>query len=105
MARINSLIRSLDGRYFFTIVFIAAGLFYLSFGYFVTAEPVAAVANAAAPLTATTVSVHVDTNPQGLTFTADGMAYSSAQTFDWELGSLHTLSAASPQSGATDTRY
>jgi hypothetical protein len=46
----------------------------------------------------------VTTNPAGLSFTADGTAYSSAQTFAWIPGSTHTISTTTPQS-TVGTRY
>ena len=52
-----------------------------------------------------TVSVTVNTQPAGLAFTVDGVSYNSTQVFDWELGSIHTVTVLSPQAGPTDTRY
>ncbi len=48
--------------------------------------------------------VTVSTTPSGLVWTADGEAYTTAHTFDWEEGSLHTLSVSSPQYTSTDIR-
>src|SRR5260221_368285 len=47
----------------------------------------------------------VSTNPPGLGFTVDGVAYTSAQNFSWALGSAHTLAVNSPQNGIAGTRY
>ena len=49
--------------------------------------------------------VIVQTSPPGLRFAVDGTAYTSAQAFTWNLGSLHTLSAGSPQTGGTGIQY
>jgi hypothetical protein len=51
------------------------------------------------------VSVAVQTNPAGRSFTVDGTTYTSAQTFTWASGSGHTVSTTSPQSGGVGTRY
>jgi GH25 family lysozyme M1 (1,4-beta-N-acetylmuramidase) len=51
------------------------------------------------------VSVAVQTNPSGRSFTVDGTTYTSAQTFTWASGSGHTVSTTSPQSGGVGTRY
>src|SRR4051794_31273522 len=50
-------------------------------------------------------TITVDTNPSGLSFTVDGTTYNSPQSFNWELGSAHTIGAVSPQPGDTNTRY
>ena len=61
------------------------------------------------PITATnpptTISVTVQTNVSGRSFSVDGTNYSSAQTFTWTSGSSHTISTTSPQSGGTGTQY
>ena len=51
-----------------------------------------------------TSSITVTTNPAGRSFSVDGTTYSSAQTFEWEQGSSHTMSVESPQ-GSDGTRY
>ncbi len=53
----------------------------------------------------TTPSHTVTTNPPGLQVTVDGTNYTSPQTFNWAVGSSHTLSATSPQSGGAGTQY
>ena len=45
------------------------------------------------------------TNPPGLGFTVDGVAYSSAQNFSWVAGSMHSVAVSSPQNGTAGTRY
>ena len=52
-----------------------------------------------------TVSVTVNTSPSGLSFTADGTAYTSAQNFNWAPNTQHTIATTSPQSGAAGTQY
>jgi len=48
--------------------------------------------------------ITITTSPIGMTFTVDGISYVSAQSFNWTAGSLHTISATSPQ-GSDGTRY
>ncbi len=45
----------------------------------------------------TVVTVTVGTNLTGLTFTVDGVTYSSTQTFTWQLGTVHNIGTTSPQ--------
>ncbi len=50
----------------------------------------------------------IDTNPSGLQIIADNVVYNSPQTFSWDtwrVGSSHTISVSSPQSGTSGTRY
>jgi len=47
----------------------------------------------------------VATNPTGLQVTVDGVNYTAPRTFDWVVGSSHTLSVSSPQSGGSGVRY
>jgi hypothetical protein len=49
--------------------------------------------------------VTVQTNLAGLTFTVDGISYSSTQTFSWVPGDSHNIGTISPQNGATGVRY
>jgi hypothetical protein len=49
--------------------------------------------------------VVVQTVPDGLGFTVDGVTYSSAQTFQWVQGVAHTVATTTPQSGAGSTYY
>jgi len=51
------------------------------------------------------VSVTVQPSPAGRSFTVDGTAYTTAQTFTWTPGSSHTLAASSPQSGVAGVQY
>jgi List-Bact-rpt repeat protein len=52
-----------------------------------------------------TVPVVITTNLSGLSFSVDGAAYNSAQTFAWTPGSSHIIAATSLQSGPAGTRY
>ena len=47
----------------------------------------------------------VATSPAGLGITVDGTSYTGPQTFTWAVGSSHTMSVASPQSGVTGVQY
>ncbi len=64
--------------------------------------------NAAESVTANflpiTVQVTVGTSPPGPSFSVDGIAYSSAQTMTWTVGSSHTLATTSPQTPVTGTQ-
>jgi surface antigen len=51
------------------------------------------------------ISVTVQPNPSGCSFTVDGTAYTTAQTFSWVSGSSHPIAATSPQSGGTGIQY
>jgi hypothetical protein len=51
------------------------------------------------------VPITIATSPSGLQITVDSTAYTSPQTFYWEMGSSHTIGVASPQSGVTGTQY
>jgi hypothetical protein len=50
------------------------------------------------------VSVTVTTSPANLSFTVDGTTYTAPQTFNWVVGSSHTIATTSPQnvSGGTE---
>jgi|HubBroStandDraft_1064217.scaffolds.fasta_scaffold00113_18 predicted outer membrane repeat protein len=50
------------------------------------------------------VTVTVTTSPANLSVTVDGTTYTAPQTFDWVVGSSHTLNTTSPQnvSGGTE---
>jgi hypothetical protein len=39
----------------------------------------------------------IDTNPSGLAMTVDGVSYTAPQTFNWTVGSNHTIGTDSPQ--------
>jgi hypothetical protein len=54
---------------------------------------------------ASTVQVTVGTSPVGRSFTVDGTNYTSTQVFTWNVGSAHTISTTSPQSGSPGTQY
>ena len=53
-----------------------------------------------ADFTNTPVQITVGTNPTGLSFTVDGINYTSTQIFTWNVGSAHTVATTSPQAGA-----
>lgn len=52
-----------------------------------------------------TAAVTVTTNPAGRSFSVDGVTYTSAQTFAFTAGSVHTVAVTSPQAGGTGTQY
>ena len=52
-----------------------------------------------------TVATTIATNPSGLQIAVDGTTTPSPQTFNWAVGSSHTISVASPISGTAGTRY
>jgi len=57
------------------------------------------------PTSTPTVQVTIETSPTGRSFTVDGTAYSSTQTFSWQPGSSHTIATTSPQNGGTGIQY
>jgi hypothetical protein len=50
------------------------------------------------------VAVAVASNPAGLQIRVDGVLYTTAQTFNWTIGSIHTVEAVDTVSG-TGTKY
>jgi hypothetical protein len=50
-------------------------------------------------------SVTVTTSPGGLSIIVDGTTYTAPQTFNWVVGSSHTLNTTSPQAGPAGTQY
>ena len=50
-------------------------------------------------------SITVDTAPTGRAITVDSTAYTAPHTFNWFVGSNHTLSTTTPQVGSPGTRY
>jgi hypothetical protein len=50
------------------------------------------------------ISITVTTNPAGLSFSADGQTYATAQSFLWVSGTSHTIATTTPQGSGT-TRY
>ena len=50
-------------------------------------------------------TVIFNTSPTGLAYTVDGTTYTTAQTFNWVVGSLHSASVSSPQLGGPGTQY
>jgi hypothetical protein len=55
--------------------------------------------------TPNSISVKVQSNPSGRSFSVDGTTYATAQTFNWVPGSTHTIAATTTQSGGTGTQY
>jgi hypothetical protein len=51
------------------------------------------------------VLVSLQTSPAGATYSVDGVTYSSAQTFEWIPGSMHTVDTLSLQPGAPGVQY
>jgi C1A family cysteine protease len=59
-----------------------------------------------ATATATTpVQITIATSPSGLQFTLDSLTYIAPQTFTLAVGSSHTFTTTSPQSGGAGTQY
>ncbi len=50
-------------------------------------------------------SVTVTTSPGNLSITVDGTTYTAPQSFNWVVGSTHTLNTTSPQSGPAGSQY
>jgi alpha-tubulin suppressor-like RCC1 family protein len=50
-------------------------------------------------------SITVNTSPAGLSIQVDGASYTSPQTFQWVVGSSHTIATTSPQAGPVGSRY
>lgn len=53
----------------------------------------------------TPVSVTVQSNPPGASFSVDGTNYSGTQVLNWTAGALHTIAAASSQVSGAGTQY
>lgn len=51
------------------------------------------------------VAVTVTTSPANLSITVDGTTYTAPQSFNWVVGSSHTLSTTSPQAGPAGSQY
>ncbi len=51
------------------------------------------------------ISVTVQANLPGCSFSVDGSNFTTSQTFSWTSNSTHTIATASPQSGGTGIRY
>ena len=51
------------------------------------------------------ISVTVQSDPPGRSFTVDGITYSTAQTFNWTAGSSHSIGATTNQNGSPGVRY
>jgi YVTN family beta-propeller protein len=52
-----------------------------------------------------TVLATIGTNPTGASFAVDGQSYASTQTFNWTIGSSHTIATTSPQAGPGGAQY
>jgi Divergent InlB B-repeat domain/Abnormal spindle-like microcephaly-assoc'd, ASPM-SPD-2-Hydin len=50
-------------------------------------------------------SVTVTTSPANLAITVDGVTSTAPQTFNWVVGSSHTIATTSPQAGPTGSQY
>jgi hypothetical protein len=50
-------------------------------------------------------SVTVTTSPGSLAITVDGTNYTAPQSFNWVVGSSHTIATTSPQSGPAGSQY
>ena len=70
-------------------------------GTFITNE---AGANFTFTFLTTPINVTVQTAPAGHSFTVDGVAYATAQTFNWTQGSAHTIATVSPQNAGAGTQ-
>jgi sugar lactone lactonase YvrE len=55
--------------------------------------------------TQASVNVSVGTSPAGLSFSVDGTTYGSAQSFTWNIGSLHTIATSTPQTPVAGYQY
>jgi uncharacterized repeat protein (TIGR02543 family) len=51
------------------------------------------------------IAVTVQSNPEGLGITVDGVSYSAPRVFSWTPGTTHTIATSSPQSGSAGVRY
>src|SRR5205085_11664739 len=51
------------------------------------------------------ISVVVQPNPSGRSFSVDGIPYSTAQTFNWIPSSSHTIATTATQNENADIRY
>jgi hypothetical protein len=49
--------------------------------------------------------VTVDTAPSGLAITVDNVTYTAPQTFQWPVGSVHTIATTTPQTVSAGTRF
>ncbi|MBI5021905.1 MAG: T9SS type A sorting domain-containing protein [Ignavibacteriales bacterium] len=58
-----------------------------------------------ASFTPNNITVTVQSNPIGMSFTVDGISYSTTQIFNWIAGESHIISTDSIQPGTTGTRY
>ncbi len=62
-------------------------------------------ANDLTTITGATITVTVQANVSGPSFTVDGTPYTSSQVFSWIPGASHTIGTATPQTGAAGVRF
>jgi hypothetical protein len=51
------------------------------------------------------ISITVQSNPSGLSFTVDGTTFTNSHVFSWAPGSNHTIATTTPQSGGVGLQY
>src|SRR5258708_40097027 len=79
---------------------------YLSNKWFVSSVALSVSNAISAPFPVqSTLSVTVQPNLSGLSFTVDGTAYTNAQALSWTPGSNHTIATTTPQSGGAGVQY
>ncbi|HPG40862.1 MAG TPA: FlgD immunoglobulin-like domain containing protein [bacterium] len=73
-----------------------------------TTNPTSIIMDAAKTVTAQygrLLAIVVNTQPEGLSLTVDGVKYTSPASFNWEHNSIHSIAADTLKSGGTHTRY
>jgi hypothetical protein len=80
---------------------------YLTNKWFVSGAALSVSNAVSAPfdVLASGISVTVQPNPSGRSFTVDGVPYTTAQLFNWTPASSHTIATTSPQSGGAGVQY
>lgn len=68
-------------------------------------ESAEAQAQATIQVAPSTASIVVTTSPSGLSIFVDNVTYIAPQTFNWVVGSTHSIGTTSPQSGGTGIQY
>ncbi|MBV8904717.1 MAG: hypothetical protein JOZ22_13880, partial [Acidobacteriia bacterium] len=56
-------------------------------------------------LGSSSISVSIQTNTSGLSFSVDGVTYTTSQVFSWAAGSAHTIATTTLQAGGAGTQY
>jgi len=69
------------------------------------AESGDAIATAIIEVVSPTVNIVVTTSPSGLSIVVDSVTYTAPQTFNWVVGSTHSIGTTSPQSGGSGIQY